>query len=416
MVSPMRGKTALARVVPRGEKILTLRAQGILVEASLNELREELYFTRRVIQYIVDALWELDKLPTINQLHQMFYKILRGQGFRAHQCKQIYKYARALVKSARENDGKKPILRKLSARLDKYDTKVDIESQMVVVKLRSRIFKIKLLHNKEYIRKFIDRKWYEVIISVDKQGRIWISIPFRWVYKPYEPRRLISLDINLKKIVVYDGRKVRRVNTRFTEALYLKHLAENVQKRHSYAWRRNEKWLEIIRALHRRSRNIVVDWFRKYAKYIVLKAKRMKSAIALEELEKLWFNVSKKSSSLADKLSRFAYRKLQLAIITKAVEYNVPIIFVNPRNTSTTCPRCGAKLNYNHRLAICSRCGFVADRDTVGAMNIYLKALKTIAPRHGSWSTHPMTNETRAKGGHTKHEPMTVHIHSYKII
>jgi len=76
-----------------------------------------------------------------------------------------------------------------------------------------------------------------------------------------------------------------------------------------------------------------------------LKARKTRSAIALEDLEKLWLNSSQKSSSLADKLSRFAYRKLQLAIITKAIEYSVPVIFVDPRNTSSTCPRCRAKLS-----------------------------------------------------------------------
>ncbi len=135
------------------------------------------------------------------------------------------------------------------------------------------MFKVKLLHNKGYIRKFIGRKWYEVIISTDKQGRIRVSIPFRWEYKPYNSRSILSLDVNLKKIVVYNGRSIRRIDTRFTKALYLKYLAEDVQKRHSYTWRRNEKWLEIIRALHRRSKNIV-DWCRKFAKYIVLKARR----------------------------------------------------------------------------------------------------------------------------------------------
>ncbi len=111
-----------------------------------------------------------------------------------------------------------------------------------------------------------------------------------------------------------------------------------------------------------------------------MKARRTWSAIILEDLEKLWFNASRKSSSLADKLSRFAYRKLQLAIITKAIEYGVLIIFVNPRGTSTTCPRCRTKLSYDHRLSMCSRCGLVADRDIVGSINIYLKALKIIAP------------------------------------
>ncbi|RLG81796.1 MAG: transposase [Thermoprotei archaeon] len=403
-------------VVPRGEYMVTLKSQGVLVEGSPEELREELYLTMKAIQHVIDALWELDKIPSINQLHQMFYKILREQGFRAHQCKQIYKYARALAKSARENNGKKPILRKLSARVDKYDAKVDLENQLVVVKLRNKEFKIKLLHRRDYVKKFICRKWYEVIVSIDKQGRIWISIPFRWVYKPYGARRLISLDVNLKKIAVYNGRKVRRVSTRFTEALYLKHLAEEVQKRHSYAWRRNDKWLGIIRNLHRRSRNIVVDWCRKFAKYIVIKAKRTRSTIVLEDLERLWFNSSQKSSSLADKLSRFAYRKLQLAIMTKAIEYNVPIVFVNSKDTSAMCPRCEAKLVYNRRLATCPRCGFMTDRDTIGAMNIYLKALKHLAPSPGSGGTRSMTDETRPKSGSPKDEPMTIHIKSYKHI
>ncbi len=406
----------MVRVVPRGEYMLTLKAQGVLIEGSLEELREELYLTRRAVQYIVDCLWELDKLPTINQAHQMFYRMLRQQGFRAHQAKQIYKYALTIVKSARENNGGKPLLKKLTVRLDEYDARVDLENQLIIVKLRNRVFKIKLLHRREYTEKFVGRKWYEVIISIDRQRRIWISIPFRWGYDPYRPRSIISIDTNLRKIVIYDGGRIRRIDTRFTEALKLKHLAECVQKRHGYAWRRNRKWLDIIRALHGRGSNIVIDWCRKFAKYIVLKARKTRSAIVLELLGKLWFNSSQKSPSLADKLSRFAYRRLQLAIITKAMEYNVPIVFVNPRDTSSTCPRCGAKLEYIHRLAVCRKCGFIADRDTVGAVNIYLKALKTLAPCLGSRGTHPMTDETRAKGGTQKDEPMTTHTHSYTNI
>ena len=65
------------------------------------------------------------------------------------------------------------------------------------------------------------KKWYEVVIGIDKRGRIWVCIPFRWEHKPYRPKRLVSLDINLKKIVIYNGRGIRRINTGFTEALYL---------------------------------------------------------------------------------------------------------------------------------------------------------------------------------------------------
>ena len=247
----MRGETTLlVRVVPRGEYMLTLKAQGVLIDGSIEELREELYFTRRATQYVIDALWGLDKLPTINQAHQMFYKILRIQGFRAHQCKQIYKYALSIVKSAKNNGGRKPVLKKLSVRLDKYDARVDLENQRVVVKLRDKEFKIKLLHNRDYIKKFAGRKWYEVIISIDGQGRIWVSIPFRLEYRPYKPRRIISLDINLRKVVVHNGRNIRRIDTRFVEALSLKIHAERIQKKYHRMWRYSERILARIRGLH----------------------------------------------------------------------------------------------------------------------------------------------------------------------
>lgn len=413
----MRGLTTHnAWVVPRGEYMLTLKTQGVLLEGSISELKEELYMTKRAIQYIIGALWELDKLPSLNHVHQMFYKMLRSQGFRAHQAKQIYKYALSIVKSARENKGKKSILKKLTARLDRYDASIDLENRLLIVKLRDRVFKIRLLHHRDYIGKFLGRKWYEVVLSIDREGRIRVSIPFRWEYKPYKPRRIIALDINLRKIVMYDGRSVRRIKTRFVEALSLKACAERLQKKYPERWRYNKRILYRIRKLHRRSRNVVIDWARKYAKYLVLKARRMRACIVLEDLEKLWSNISQRNSGLAWRLSRFAYRKLLHAIITKAIEYNAPVMLVDPKNTSTTCPQCGAKPTYNHRLAICHRCGFMADRDNVGALNVHLRALKRMWVVYGYHPNAPaVKNEARQSGG-TKDEPMTVYIHSYKNI
>ena len=86
------------------------------------------------------------------------------------------------------------------------------------------------------------------------------------------------------------------MDTRFMEALLLKIHAERIQKKYPRMWRYNERILNRIRGLHRRSRNIVVDWCRKFAKYVVLKTRRTRSAIVLEDLEKLRFNTSKKSS------------------------------------------------------------------------------------------------------------------------
>jgi len=81
----------------------------------------------------------------------------------------------------------------------------------------------------------------------------------------------------------------------------------------------------------------------------------------------------------------FTYRKLQQSIISKAIKYRVPIVIINPRSTSSTCPRCGEKLIYIHRLAICRSHRFKTDRDSVGAMNIWLKAFEAYVG--GAWVT-----------------------------
>jgi transposase len=81
----------------------------------------------------------------------------------------------------------------------------------------------------------------------------------------------------------------------------------------------------------------------------------------------------------------FTYRRLQQSIISKTIEYRVPIAIINPRNTSSTRPRCDEKLIYIHRLAICRRHRFKTDRDYVGAMNIWLKAFEAYVG--GAWVT-----------------------------
>ena len=373
--APMRGKTA-RYAVPRGVTTLTLKAQAVLVEGNIQQLREELFLTKYWTQRIVDFLWKFSKrqLPKLNQVHQLFYNQLRQQGFRAHQAKQIYKYALAVVKATKQNRGSKPTLKKLTARLDKYDAQVDTENWTVVLKLRNRVFKLKLKHRLSYLKKFTNRKWYEIIVSIDRLGRIWIAIPFRWEYSPYEPNGCISLDLNVKKLVSYNGRKIRRYNTRFKDAYSKKVHAERLQKKYPKRWRYNSRILNRIRSLHRKGRNIITDWSRKFAKQFVLKAKKQKKAIVLEDLTGLWSNRSKQGGTLADRLSRFTYRKLQQAIITKAIEYSVPILLVDPRNTSKTCPKCGIEMQkVMPRLLRCPKCGLILDRDSIGAMNIWKK-------------------------------------------
>ncbi len=221
------------------------------------------------------------------------------------------------------------------------------------------------------------------------EGKLYVSIIFELKYRPYTPRGLLALDINLIHVVLYDGCSVRRIKTRFKDALSKRARAEELQKKYPKLWRYNDRILHRIRELHRKARNIVIDSCWKIARTIILEAKKRGYAIVMEDLTGLRASIIKHGVVVRWKLEMFAYRKLQRALISKAIEYNVPVIFVDPRDTSSTCSRCGSKLEYIYRRGYCRKCGFIADRDVIGAMNILFKALKAYAGEPGSPQSAP---------------------------
>jgi putative transposase len=387
--------------IPEGTYHKALKAGAEVVDGNLNDLLWDLTLYRHAMQWVVDALWDLDKIPNKAQTHQLFYSVLRGYGFRAHVARNIYDYALSLVKAVKKNNGSKPILRRLSARLDYQDARVELDKGVVKVILRDKWYALRLKHRREYMERFKSLKWKEVHVKYEN-SKLFVSVIFEFKYHPYVPRNIIALDINLKTIVAYNGFGVRRFKTRFMNALSKRRRAEELQRKYPKRWRFNKRILNRVRELHRRSRSIVVDWSWKFARQIVMKALKHGYAIALEDLNGLRKNANRKSDIVAWKFTMFAYRRLQHAIVAKALEYGVPVVVVNPRGTSSVCPICGHKLTYIHRLAICEKCGFIADRDTVGAMNIWLRALRVLHAHAGvcglPQSAPPMNNETRGRG------------------
>jgi len=84
------------------------------------------------------------------------------------------------------------------------------------------------------------------------------------------------------------------------------------------------------------------------------------------------------------KLSNWSREALYDILSYKAKRFGIKIIRVNPRWTSTYCPRCGAKgekiRDLRTRKAIkrgrffyCDACTYLADRDYIAAVNIYRK-------------------------------------------
>ena len=335
----MKACISLAREMSEGTYYKALKVRGEVVEGNVNDLLWDLVVYSYALQKVVDALWELNKVPKKSQIHQLLYPILRSYDFRAHAAKNIYTTTLTLIKSARKNNGSKPLIRKMSTRLDYQDVRVDIDSGVVKVILRSKWYTLKLMHRREYIERFKGLRWKEVHVKYCN-GKLYVSIVFE------------------------------------------------------------------VKYLHKKTRNIVIDWCRKFAKEIILKARKHHYVIALEDLTHLRESMSKNKDTIVWKLTMFTYRKLQETIVSKAIEYSTPIVFINPRNTSSTCPRCYTKLFYDHRLAICSKCGLIANRNVVGAMNIWLRLIHAYAEEHGSLPSAPAMKDETRQSRRTKNEGM----------
>ncbi|MEM2499378.1 MAG: hypothetical protein QXU30_04450, partial [Sulfolobales archaeon] len=162
----------------RGGELVEALKMRALPEGSddRDALIEFLKLYRDAVQLAIDRLWSLNEVPSIKALHRMFYSELRNRGFRAHHVKQIYVYAKAVVRASKQNGGRKPVLRRLTARVDKYDYKLDLENRTLVLKIHeNREVKLRLLTSTERIEKFRGWSNYEIAVKV-VEDKVYVSV------------------------------------------------------------------------------------------------------------------------------------------------------------------------------------------------------------------------------------------------
>jgi len=351
----------------------TLKVMGLPEES--DELIKFLKAFKDSTQYIINQIWNEKNIPSVKTLHRKFYHELRSKGFRAHHVKQIYYYARSIVRTVKKSNGNKPVLKKLTARIDRYDYKLDLEKQELIVKvLDGKEIKVKLVALKERFIKYMSWRNYELIIKYDG-SRFWICIEFRKEVKQYSPRSILAIDVNFDNVTILiknSGRviKVRRFSFPLRKALCHRIWIERIQKRYPKRWKYVKGIREAIRKHGRKIRNIINNSCHKIAEEITNTAIKQRSLIVVENLKNIRIN-GKKSNKFNKKLSLWAYHKLLSYIEYECLEKGIPLMKVNPKGTSSLCPKCNNKLiAFKGRILRCSRCGFIGDRDVIACFNL----------------------------------------------
>ena len=151
-------------------------------------------------------------------------------------------------------------------------------------------------------------------------------------------------------------------------------LRQKLQKKDTRAAKRR------LKKLSGQERRFATDINHCLSKRIVAIAEGTGRGIALEDLKHIRTRITARSSQRAT-LHSWAFGQLRTFISYKAMLAGVPVVAVDPRNTSRECPGCGciAKQNRPSQSQFrCTSCGLLGHADVIAAVNVSGRALVNV--------------------------------------
>jgi len=234
--------------------------------------------------------------------------------------------------------------------------------------------------------------------------------------------KLYGIDVNENNVTIYgypNGKAVTIVTNFSKVVLGYAYRRAMIQRRWSKTYGVvGNRMLEVALRKLREGR-VKTDLKRKLAKTVVEIVKD--GAVILEDLPKEFQDRVIEKNGVkgldAHRLKQSSIRGIQKLIIEKLSEQCVPYILVNPAHTSSVCPICDSKLvpvtgnaqrnGWKPRIMKCPNCGFMHDRDVIGAVNIVKKHLLDVghvpfAPKgahdlHVEWSVTTVNHGEEAQ-------------------
>jgi putative transposase len=192
---------------------------------------------------------------------------------------------------------------------------------------------------------------------------------------PIPATDFVGVDLGLARIATdsdgnaHSGGAVERVRR--------KHILQRkrLQKKGTRGAKKKLKRVGGKEARYRRHANHVIS------KAIVETAKRTGRGIALEDLTGIRQRITARGGDARNRLGGWSFAQLGGFIGYKARLAGIPVIFVDPRNTSRTCNACGHCSKSNRRSQSefsCVSCGSRTNADENAALNIRAQALLSV--------------------------------------
>ena len=274
---------------------------------------------------------------------------------------------------------KYPEVNKISIWLDDHLWKLDGLTSIKIATHKGWVT-VEFTPDKQYW-KYVNCGWRlasEAKIKLDKRNRqLVIYLTFIKDVEEYEPRGFLPVDVNEDNVtILVDGTAYFFETGQKKLVLGYYYRRKKIQEKYDKLYdTKSRVKKKALRKLKEKKKKNDVKW--KIANIVVKTAYEKKYAIVLERLGKRVANnmVKKiKDKQLKHRIFQASFRGIQKAIEEKAREYGVPVIYVNPKNTSRLCPVHKAPIKYNgSRVGKCSIGGEKWHRDAAACYNLLLR-------------------------------------------
>ena len=202
---------------------------------------------------------------------------------------------------------------------------------------------------------------------------------------PQDVDDVLGIDLGVTNIAtdsdgtIHSGRTITHVRYRH------RRLRTKLQKKGTLSAKRR------LRMLSGQESRFAKDVNHTISKRIVETAERTKRGIALEDLTHIRSRVRARRQQRVH-LHSWSFHQLQSFVAYKAQRAGIPVVLVDPRNTSRTCPSCGHtdKANRPHQATFCCvSCGCAGHADTIAAENIRVRGRAAVMQPHVSEAAGP---------------------------
>jgi len=274
----------------------------------------------------------------------------------------------------RGNAGRIPYIRRLFMKAENQAYKLDRVNGVVDLPIRAGCHVMLKLVLSDYHRGYLSDPSFTLGSLTLFPNRAIIAFR-KNAPKPYAPEAALSLDTNERSLdgVLVRGDSAVVLKAEFPEIAMIQRRhhdkRKKLQKKKAHDRRTSRR---LCKREGNRERHRIEHRLHQVANAVLSFAENQKSAVVLEELKGF---KPRRNKELNRRLSLWPRRKLHQIIEYKAQWRGIPVVKVDPRYSSRTCPICGRIQDSRMGAEFECECGWHLDRHINASLNLLRTAI-----------------------------------------